>query len=223
MSPRRVVLLAGALAGMSVSMVACGDDTTSDADVAAAVRVEAHGCAEHSFVGGGSFVGDQLVLTVAHVVAGADEVEVVLADGSEHESTVVAIDREKDLAVLHVDADVAPLRIGSMRNGQRGTFAVWRADQFVRTPFVAASSKQFDVDDIDHLDAGDRRGFVVEADIDPGDSGSVLVVDGAAVAVLFARSLTDRDRAYATDIAEAAPLIGTRNEVAVDLGACTRP
>jgi S1-C subfamily serine protease len=148
---------------------------------------------------------------------------VVFADGSEHEAIVVAIDRTKDLAVLHVEADVAPLRIGSMRNGQRGTFAAWRDAQFVSTEFLAASSKVLNVDDIDHLGAGDRRGFVVEANIDPGDSGSVLVIGGAAVAVLFARSTTDRTRAYATAISEAAPLIGTDNEAAVDLGACTRP
>ncbi len=220
MHPGRVVLLVGMWSALVAS---CGDAPRSDADLAAAVRVEAHGCTDHPFAGGGSFVGDELVLTVAHVVAGADEVEVVFADGSEHESIVVAIDRQKDLAVLHVEADVAPLRIGSMRNGQRGTFAAWRGAQFVSTAFLAASSKALHVDDIDHLGAGDRRGFVVEADIDPGDSGSVLVVDGAAVGVLFARSTSSRGRAYATDISEAAPLIRTDNEVAVDLGACTRP
>lgn len=222
MNTGRVGLLAGALLTCT-TLVACGDAPRSDADLAAAVRVEAHGCKERPFVGGGSFVADDLVLTVAHVVAGADEVEVVFADGSEHESTVVAIDRKKDLAVLHVEADVAPLRVGSMRNGQRGTFAAWRGDTFVSTPFLAASSKQLAVDDIDHLGDGDRRGFVVEANIEPGDSGSVLVVDGAAVAVLFARSTTARGRAYATDISEAVPLIGTDNETAVDLGACTHP
>jgi S1-C subfamily serine protease len=219
MNTGRIVLLAGVCAAFA----SCGDAPRSDADLAAAVRVEAHGCSDHPFAGGGSFVGDDRVLTVAHVVAGADEVEVVFADGSEHESTVVAIDRTKDLAVLHVQADVIPLRVGSMRSGQRGTFAAWRIDGFISTPFVAASSKQLNVDDIDHLGSGGRRGFVVDADIAPGDSGSVLVVDGAAVAVLFARSTTDRHRAYATAISEAVPLIRTDNDLPVDLGACTRP
>jgi S1-C subfamily serine protease len=219
MNTGRVVLLAGAC----LTFVACGDAPRSNPDLSAAVRVEAEGCKERPFVGGGSFVDDDLVLTVAHVVAGADEVEVEFADGSEHEAIVVAIDREKDLAVLRVDAEVAPLRIGSMRNGQRGTFAAWRGDEVVSTPFLAASSKVLNVDDIDHQGVGDRRGFVVDADIDPGDSGSVLVVDGAAVAVLFARSTTDRHRAYATDIVEAAALIDNAGEEPVDLGACTHP
>lgn len=219
MNTGRVVLLAGAC----LSLASCGDAPRSNPDLAVAVRVEAHGCKDRPFVGGGSFVDDDLVLTVAHVVAGADEVEVIFADGSEHEAVVVAIDRKKDLAVLHVEAEVVPLRIGSMRNGQRGTFAAWRGDQFVSAPFLAASSKVLTVDDIDHEGAGDRRGFLVDAEIDPGDSGSALVVDGAAVAVLFARSTTDRHRAYATDIVEAVGLIDTAGEDPVGLGACTHP
>jgi S1-C subfamily serine protease len=207
-------------------LVSCSaDEHRSDADVAlaSAVRVEAEGCSDRPFVGGGSFIASDRVVTVAHVVAGSSEVDVVLPDGSEHEATVVAIDRSKDLAVLAVRADVAPLRSGSMRHGTRGSFGVWRVDRFVPQSFVAAEGRVIDTDDIDHIGSGDRRGYIVEAHIDPGDSGSVLVAGGVAVAVVFARSTTDPGRAYATDIAEAEALIDGAGDTAVDVGACTRP
>ncbi|HNJ97560.1 MAG TPA: trypsin-like peptidase domain-containing protein, partial [Ilumatobacteraceae bacterium] len=81
---------------------------TGDDPLAAAVRIEAFGCHTTATVGGGSFVGPERVLTVAHVVAGAEHIEVELADGRMAEAQVVAIDRDLDLAVLHVEVNVPP-------------------------------------------------------------------------------------------------------------------
>jgi len=69
------------------------------------VRIEAEGCRTRPTVGAGSFVENGRVLTVAHVVAGSDHVDVFLSNGAEVDARVVAIDRDKDLAVLAVDAD----------------------------------------------------------------------------------------------------------------------
>ena len=53
--------------------------------------------------GSGAVLGDELVVTNAHVVAGADSVEVIRhPDGAEIEATVVAFDPSADLAVLDV-------------------------------------------------------------------------------------------------------------------------
>lgn len=224
---RRVRSAAGA-ALLALLGTACGGgaEHRSDADlvVEAAVRVEAHGCGDHRSAGVGSFVADHRVLTVAHVVAGADEVEIVLPDGAEHEATVVAIDRSKDLAVLHVGIAGIPLPVGSgTHTGARGSLATWRHDGFAAEPFTVESVRRIQTTDIDHQGDGDRRGYVVEARVDQGDSGSLLVSDGEAVGVLFARSTSQRGRAYATDIAEAAPLLAIDGDTPVDLGACAGP
>jgi S1-C subfamily serine protease len=221
--PRRsaaLVLVPLMLAGV---LAACGSDPGDDADVAraAAVRVEAEGCHPAPSVGAGAFVAGNRVLTVAHVVAGSAEVDVVLGDGTEHQASVIAIDRQKDLAVLAVKADVATLRAGRMRSGAQGAMVVWRFGQPQTLTFTTRSVVDISAADIDGTGIGVRRGYELDATVQEGDSGSVLVANGLAVGVLFARSTTGPGRAWATDITEAAPLIATANTAPVDTGACS--
>jgi S1-C subfamily serine protease len=192
----------------------------SELAIAASVRVEAEGCSVRPAVGAGAFVADHLVLTVAHVVAGATDVDVVLADGTEKLASVVAIDRRRDIAVLRVDADTSPLPRGSMRAGATGVFVSWRASKPGARPFTARAFVDITASDIDRGGGVPRRGYELIADVLPGDSGSVLVSDGRAVAVVFAHSSRHRDRAWATDIREAAVLIDTAGNTAVDVGGC---
>jgi serine protease Do len=161
------------------------------------------------------------VLTVAHVVAGSSEVDVVFSDGNEHQASVIAIDRRKDLAVLDVKADIAPLRAGRMRSGAQGTMVVWRDNAPAPLAFTTRSVVDISAADIDGTGIGLRRGYELDATVQPGDSGSVLVANGLAVGVLFARSTIGNGRAWATDIIEATPLITTKNTSAVDTGECS--
>jgi hypothetical protein len=220
-------LASGIALGFASGIAACQVDQQArpnkDVAVAAAVRVEAEGCQAGPSVGGGSFVADHRVITVAHVVAGATEVDVVLEDGSEHEATVVAIDRAKDLAILMVKADTTPLPRASMRAGARGDLVTWRNGGPVPIPFVAQKFVRINAADIDHGTTSPRRGYEINATVEPGDSGSVLVSDGTAVAVLFGRSTSHPGRAYATDITEADQLLAEAGETEVDLGVCAQP
>jgi S1-C subfamily serine protease len=184
------------------------------------VRVEAEGCHPAPSVGAGSFLATDRVLTVAHVVAGSIEVDVVLADGTEHQATVVAIDRHKDLAVLAVKAGVAPLRTGRMRSGAQGAMVVWRDGTPTALPFTTQSVVDINAADIDHTGTGLRRGYELDALVEQGDSGSVLVANGLAVGVLFARSDQGPGRAWATDIVEADTLLHTATTTEVDTGLC---
>jgi putative serine protease PepD len=55
-----------------------------------------------------------LIVTNAHVVDGAADVEVVTPDGATYEATVVGIDAVSDLAVISIDADgLVPIEIGT--------------------------------------------------------------------------------------------------------------
>jgi S1-C subfamily serine protease len=51
---------------------------------------------------------DGLIVTNAHVVGPADELQVVLADGQRHAAEVVAVDERTDLAVISIDATGLP-------------------------------------------------------------------------------------------------------------------
>lgn len=221
MNLRPVALATAGLLGALAS--ACSGSTpTSDADRAlgAAVRVEAEGCSIRPQVGSGSFVAPHRVLTVAHVVAGAIDVDVVLSDGTEKQATVIAIDRRKDLAVLSVDATTTPLSVGTMHARSQGSFVTWRTGKPVAAPFSASAFVDITATDIDRAGTDLRKGYQLAADVMPGDSGSVLVSDGAAVAVIFARSAQHPGRAWATDIAEAAQLIATPGDDPADVGSC---
>lgn len=187
---------------------ACGDQPDGDATtLGAGVRIEAEGCRARPTVGAGSFVDEHLVLTVAHVVAGSTDIDVTLSDGTEVDARVVGMDRAKDLAVLEVDAEVAHLPIGMLRPGESGQFVVWRDEAPEVRDFTAVSYVDINASDIDHEGSGLRKGFQIEAQVSNGDSGSVLVHDGRAVAVVFARSTSTGERAWATDIREAEPLL----------------
>lgn len=76
--------------------------------------------------GSGSILDKQgHILTNAHVIDGAREVEVTLADGSIHEASLVGADTEYDIAVLKINAppeNLVPIRLGrsdSLKVGQR--------------------------------------------------------------------------------------------------------
>lgn len=200
-----------------------GHDNKSSTDVAlaAAVRVEADGCRTKASIGGGSFVDEEEVLTVAHVVAGAKQVHVLLADGTRVVATVTAIDRKKDLAVLHVEREITPLPRGTMRPGATGSFVVYRDEQAVALMFEAMSYVDINAPSIDDEGSSLRRGYQITAEVEKGDSGSVLVSNGVATGVVFARSTTTGQKAWVVDITEADELLESAKETTVDVGECS--
>ena len=174
----------------------------------AAVRVIAEGCSARPTLGSGSFVRAGVVVTVAHVVAGARRIQVVAADGTTHEAAVSAIDRRTDLAVLAVPtAGIEPLPLGQLDVGDTGTLVATRRNVAVTEPFTVVRFVDLKANDIDGIDTSLRQAYQIEADIEHGDSGAVLVVDGRATAVVWARSSITGNKAWATDIREAAPLL----------------
>lgn len=117
-----------------------------------------------------------LVVTNNHVIAGADEIKVALADGREFESKVVLRDERSDLAILKIEgngdfpvlafADSDGLQTGDLVLAIGNPFGV---GQTVTSGIVSAVARsQSGVSD---------SGFFIQTDaaINPGNSGGALI------------------------------------------------
>ncbi len=148
---------------------------------------------------GSGFVYDAQghIVTNNHVVAGADEIQVTFADGTEVPATVVGTDPDSDLAVLQVDpqaVELHPLTLGdsdALKVGQRviaignpfgleGTLTTGVISALGRNlpvnPALAAAGPTYTIPDVIQTDAA----------INPGNSGGPLLdLHGRVVGVTF--------------------------------------
>ena len=115
------------------------------------------------------------VLTNAHVVDGADEVEITLKDGRSLPAEVVGVDREVDLAVVKVEAEgLTEIRIADSNELRVGDFVVAIGNPFglgqtVTTGIVSALNRT-------GLGIEGYENFIqTDASINPGNSGGALV------------------------------------------------
>lgn len=178
-----------------------------DAATAAALEVRVDGCGPRVALGSGSMIDVDLAVTAAHVVAGSDGVEVIDADGRSSAAEVVRFDPELDLAVLRTRDPVgAPIgwRSEPATAGELGVIVLPRRDdgtvvvevaevEVIRPVRIDTTDIYLEVDVV-------RDGFELAADVDPGDSGGVVVLPGGAVGVVWARSNVRENRAWAVDL-----------------------
>jgi hypothetical protein len=87
-------------------------------------------------------------------------------------------------------------------------------------PFEAISFVDINAPEVGGANTSLRRGYQLRADIEKGDSGSVLVADGLATGIVFARSTANGGQAWAVDITEADELIARASDTAVAVGEC---
>jgi Do/DeqQ family serine protease len=126
------------------------------------------------------------IVTNAHVIRGADEITVVLADRREFEATVLRDDERTDLAVLRIDAgaerlpslelrDSDELDVGDLVLAIGNPFGV---GQTVTSGIVSAVARTM-------VGISDYRFFIqTDAAINPGNSGGALVsMDGKLVGI----------------------------------------
>lgn len=127
-------------------------------------------------LGSGVIVSEQgLILTNDHVVASADEIEILLSDGRKLAAQVVGTDPETDLAVIKVDADKLPsitfaatdtLDVGDVVLAIGNPFGV---GQTVTQGIVSALGRN-------HLGINTFENFIqTDASINPGNSGGALI------------------------------------------------
>jgi len=124
-----------------------------------------------------------LILTNNHLVAGADEIYVVLSDGSQHKGNLIGADPETDLAVVRIPAGDLPaatilqdypLRVGDIVLAIGNPFGV---GQTVTQGIVSATRRQV-------TDNAWENFVQIDAAINPGNSGGALITpDGNLIGI----------------------------------------
>jgi hypothetical protein len=69
----------------------------------------------------------------------------------------------------------------------------------VALPVTIARRVIIDTEDVYGEGSTTRPGYELVADIEPGDSGALVVIDGEGIAVVWSRSRRTDDRAWAID------------------------
>jgi len=136
-------------------------------------------------LGSGVLISSQgYVLTNNHVIEGADQIQILLADGRSSKARVVGTDLDTDLAVLHIMVDNLPsidignssrLRVGDVVLAIGNPFGV---GQTVTSGIVSATGR-------DHLGITAYEDFIqTDAAINPGNSGGALIdTHGALIGI----------------------------------------
>jgi serine protease DegS len=127
-------------------------------------------------LGSGVLISKQgYILTNNHVIAGAIEIQVLLADGRTAHANIVGTDVDTDLAVLRIEDDSLPtivigdsngLRVGDISLAIGNPFGV---GQTVTMGIISATGR-------DHLGISTYEDFIqTDAAINPGNSGGALI------------------------------------------------
>lgn len=185
--------------------------------------VVAAGCSLVDQLGSGVVVQSVgQVVTVAHTVAGAAEITVIGADGSEHAATAVAFDKDSDLAVLDVPTLRAePLPIGAVEIGP-GSVLAWSRDGGTEAePVDVVKRLRITIEDIYTEETVKRTGLEIAGAIEIGDSGGPIVTgDGDVIGIVYANSRERDGVGFATDADEIRNLLSSRSETPVPHGRC---
>ncbi len=199
-----VVILVVVLGGCRASQGLGPTSSAGAPDPAArAVVVSTEGCGFASATrGSGVAVGGELVLVSAHVVAGASEVRV---DG--RAVPVVSLDPDRDLALLRVAGfGMAPVPIADAPPGDTGRIV--GAATSGTTGYRVVRVVDIDIDAVRRSGRSIRKGYELEAEIAPGDSGAGMYSgDGRLVGVVFGSDPSNDHRAWATAGTELADFI----------------
>lgn len=239
MTDRRRLLVALAASALLVA-TACASESESGGDlgtgaasgpdleaiVASTVRVRADGCGPRTELGTGTSIPDGLVVTAAHVVAGADRIEIVNRSGSAVAAEVVLFDPDLDVAALRPSTAVASsvvLRDRAGRQGEGGIVALISIDGIAEPIAVDVLQRvMIRTTDIHRDQPVERPGLRIDVSVEPGDSGAMVHLPGGGVGIVWSRSTTAEHQVWTVDLPTELLDASTRRGLvdAVDVGAC---
>ena len=131
------------------------------------------GDAQPRGVGSGFILNaDGYVMTNAHVIEGADEVIVTLADKREFKAKTIGADKRSDVALVKIDASGLPtVRIGDVSKLKVGEWVI-----AIGSPFGLESTVTAGIVSAKSRDTGDLLPLIqTDVAINPGNSGGPLI------------------------------------------------
>ena len=148
--------------------------------------------------------GDGFVMTNAHVVEGAEEVIVTLADKREFKARLIGADKKSDVALVKIDASGLPtVRIGDVAKLKVGEWVI-----AIGSPFGLESTVTAGIVSAKSRDTGDLLPLIqTDVAINPGNSGGPLInMRGEVVGInsqIYSRSGGYQGISFAIPIDEA--------------------
>ncbi|WP_336249749.1 MarP family serine protease [Stomatohabitans albus] len=191
---------------------------------ASVVRVTASGCRLTSH-GSGVAVEEGLIVTNAHVVAGASEIVINDVSG-EHVASVVAFDPLRDVAVLDSPESKAAVIPWTEQPVERGAFGATLgfpagAETVTVRPAGVRDHLQAQGYDIYGQTVVTRDILALSSGVRMGDSGGPVVLDdGSLAGIVFAAATSDPDVGYALSKDEVLPVIERAGIDPVHTGSC---
>lgn len=177
--------------------------------------------------GSGFVIGEGLVMTNAHVVAGASEVVVEARGELPRSASVLYFDPGADIAVLGAGGLGAPALPFSATPASGST--VFFQGYPYGGPFVSRSASVLSAGSMAAIDiygdaAVSRSTVGIAGTVEPGNSGGpLLTADGAVAGMIFARSEATPNVGFALSMEELAPVLAVAPELSapVSAGPCT--
>ena len=189
---------------------------------ASTVNVEATGCGRR-YEGSGFALAPDLVVTNAHVVAGAETVTARRPDGARLTAVVTVFDPDRDLALLRVPGlGQQPLRLAEIEPGSDAVTIGYPGGQ--DRPRVAPARVEERRTALGRDIYGEERTrrevLFLAAALEQGDSGSPVVdTEGNVGGLVFAISPDQPTTAYALDLSELRDVLSTPTDPGAT-GAC---
>lgn len=195
---RRALIAAAAIALLIPT--SCANQTKAF-DRTGAVTIKATLVEGPPSIASGGYVSENQILTVAHSLDGATEIEVTDESGQTQSATIRRISTKLDAAILVVDEHSgSPLdsRFTSPRVGSTGLF-VGRDSDGHASEYRIERKAELTIDVGPQAQRVARDGLIVNAVVKEGDSGSLLYDRaGRITGMIFAVSKSQPDVAYAT-------------------------
>ncbi|UOQ56351.1 MarP family serine protease [Leucobacter allii] len=217
-------------AGIDAGRAPDADADTAALDAAARsvlrITTNSPACSTSSS-GSGFVVSDGVVMTNAHVVAGAQEIVVEESGAIPEAARLVYFDPAADIAVLRADGlTAAPLRIAA--DPAAGDTVFFQGYPY-GGPFASRSAAALVTGPLLGSDVGGggtvtRSVTTIAGEVRPGNSGGpLLTADGAVAGMIFAKSDTSAEIGFALSMAELAPVLALAESLSepVASGSCT--
>ena len=215
------------VAANTTSSVASVVASDSPAVVTIQTTISAAGSRSRSASGTGVgsgfiYASDGYILTAAHVVEGASQITVNLADGRTFTGTVASSNSTLDVAVVKIAATGLPtLSLGTASKLQIGQTVMAIGDPLGEFPgsvtvgIVSGTDRSITVADDLTGQAHDLSGLVqTDAAINPGNSGGPLVdSSGAVIGIINAGSASAQGIGFAVPISAAAGVMASAKTI----------